>query len=696
MNISRKRLVAVLALVSAAGAALLFCLSLLAHKNREVVRQEVRKVLGDDASFETVEATLWTGFGFRMKDFRIADDARFAATPLVQARELHLGISLWPLLLGRLVITTLTFTEPELQIITNEAGLLNMTALTERKQGVLSFSRLGSGASERRSSGVSFLITRLKVVNGRADFIDRSITAPAALQIKKIDLDVGGLDLAARAKIKLAASLTADLGQDVRITGEMGPPAPGKNWTQQPVNLDMQFDSLYLPMLARAIPFFRDRIPREFDITGPMHFHTKLTGTLLQPRFTALTLKVPLLGSSEYNAVLEGQAELTEDSNWGEAPIAGKLTLSAVSLSELRKLPLMGRIFPDDLITDGAVDIRSRFEGTWNQLRVGALLEASGSELGYLGQFRKPAGAPARLRARITGHNGGYLLHPSELVLGELEILVSGAVTKGQNPRLSVRLQADKRPVKALQVFLKPASLELAGGNVGWDLSFQKELPATDATWETRGVLALEQVALRDKVSRENIDRLNGSVSFYGRRARANNLTLRVGSTPLSLAVDVIELAPFRAGYSLRSDNLIAADLPLFPKATGFMSNVLSNGELTMAHGEKRLRGVLTSAAGTLQDVPYRNLQTDLTWSPAGISFKDLRLEVFDGALRAAGSWNITGGKTRELRILSKVHALSLAGVLAQLAPQIKDRFAGRLDFGGEFAASAPLDAACW
>ena len=259
------------------------------------------------------------------------------------------------------------------------------------------------------------------MVNGRIDFIDRSISAPAALQIKKIDLDVGGLDLAARAKIKLAASLTADLGQDVRITGEMGPPAPGKNWTQQPVNLDMQFDSLYLPMLARAIPFFRDRIPRELDITGPMYFQTKLTGTLLQPRFTALTLKVPLLGSSEYNAVLEGQAELTEDSNWGEAPIAGKLTLSAISLSELQRLPL-GRIFPDDLITDGAVDIRSRFEGTWNQLRVGTLVEAERSEFRLPGWFHKPAGKPAELRAQISRHEGGFALHPSEIVLGDAKM----------------------------------------------------------------------------------------------------------------------------------------------------------------------------------------------------------------------------------------------------------------------------------
>ncbi|MET0691747.1 MAG: DUF748 domain-containing protein, partial [Candidatus Binatia bacterium] len=334
MNISPRRVVVALALLVVAGAAVLFFLSVVAHKRRGEVQQELQKLLGDDASFEAVEASLWGGVGFTARDFRIADNAAFAATPFVQTRELRLGVSLWHLCLGRLVINALTFTQPEFQIITNEDGLLNVTALASRKKELATFPRLRTGSPERRSSSVSFLITRLKVVDGRIDFIDRSISAPAALQIKKIDLDVGGLDLAARAKIKLAASLTEGLGRDLHIEGEMGRPAPGRNWSQQPVNLEMQFDSLYLPTLARAIPFLRDRIPRELDITGPMYLQAKLSGTLQQPRITDITLKVPFLGSSDYNAVLEGKAEFTQNRDWADAAIAGKLTLTAISLSQ--------------------------------------------------------------------------------------------------------------------------------------------------------------------------------------------------------------------------------------------------------------------------------------------------------------------------------------------------------------------------
>ncbi len=150
MNISRRRVVVALALLAVAGAAVLFSLSVVAHKRRGEVQQELQKLLGDDASFEAVEASLWGGIGFTAKDFRIADNAAFAATPFVQTRELRLGVSLWHLCLGRLVINALTFTQPEFQIITNEDGLLNVTALASRKKELASVSQAAHGFNGKK------------------------------------------------------------------------------------------------------------------------------------------------------------------------------------------------------------------------------------------------------------------------------------------------------------------------------------------------------------------------------------------------------------------------------------------------------------------------------------------------------------------------------------------------------------------
>jgi uncharacterized protein YhdP len=86
--------------------------NILAARHRDQVQQELQKVLGKDVTFDSLEVTLLCGPGFVAKEFRIADDPRFAATPLVRARELILGISLWQLFFQRLVINSLTFNEP--------------------------------------------------------------------------------------------------------------------------------------------------------------------------------------------------------------------------------------------------------------------------------------------------------------------------------------------------------------------------------------------------------------------------------------------------------------------------------------------------------------------------------------------------------------------------------------------------------
>ena len=606
MNIFRMRVVAALALLAVAGAAVLLSLGVVAQKRRGEVQRELENLLGNDASFAALEGSLWGGIGFTVKDFRIADNPKFAATPFLQARELRLSMSLWHLARGRLVINSLTLIEPEFQIITSEDGYLNVAALARRKKELARSPRLRSGSTERRSRRLSFLITRLKVIDGRVDFIDRSMAAPAQLRIKNVDLDVGGLDLAARAKIKLAASLTEGLEPDVHVEGEMSRPARGRSWSRQPVNLEMRFDSLYLPTLARAVPFLRDRVPRELDITGPMYFHATLSGTLQQPRITGITLKVPFWGSSEYNAVLEGKAEFDQSRKWADAPIAGTLTLSDINVSHFQKLPLLQQALPADFAADGSVNVRSSFEGTWRRLRVGTLLEAKRGEFRIPGWAQKPAGRPAELRAQISRHESGFVLHPSVLNLGETKILVSGALTQSQTPRLSIRIRAGQSSLKSLAPFLAPAAFDGFAGNVDWDLMLDKNTGAPASGWEARGFLNLRQVGLRHKASDKKVDHLNASLSFFGNRASAQDLSFRLGSSAVSAALDIADLNRVSGRYTLRSPDLNLTDVPLHTGGRAArLKEVAASGELAFSDELRRLQGTLSSSEGAFQDITY-------------------------------------------------------------------------------------------
>ncbi|MDH3444919.1 MAG: AsmA family protein, partial [Deltaproteobacteria bacterium] len=694
MELSQKRLLVSLTVVVSA-ALIVFSLGLLAEKRRGQVQEELQKLLGNDVTLDAVETRLWGGMGFTVKNFRIADNPRYAATPFVHAEKLQMGVSFWHLFLGRIMITSLVFTKPEFQFITDEEGSLNISALAARRKSLAAFPKLRTDATGKNSMPVSFLVTRIRVIDGRVDFIDRSVRAPAELRIKNIDLDVGGVDLAAKARIKLAASLTEGLGRDMRIEGDMGPVALGRGWSQQPVNLEMQFDSLYLPMLARAIPYLRDRLPRELDVTGPMYFQARLTGTFQQPHFASITLKVPFLGSSEYNAVLEGRASFTESRDWAEAAVTGELSLRAIRLAQLRKLPLLQQLLPAAFATSGSVNILSRFEGTWNQLRIGALLEVGNNELRQPGWLQKPAESPALLRAQLLRNNRGIKLYPSELKLGNTKVLVSGALTQDRNSRLSIKLSTTRGSLTNFEPLLAPGTLDALSGTVDGKLALEKNLTSTQGGWQVQGNMNLDQIQWRHKASGTKIDQLSGSMVFSGNRARAPKVSFRLGSSAMTMTLDVADLNRLSGTYTLRSDDLNLKDIPAFAGGNpGRMKEVFTNGEMTMDYELPRIRGTLSSPEGTLRSIPYRKLRTDFAWSPAGVSFEDLRVAAFDGELNAGGSWDLSDGQARNFRLTPRIDALNMKGVLAQLAPDVKDRFDGQLDFQGDFDIGAPSDGA--
>ena len=174
---SRRKLFAAIAVVIIIAAfGLARAADYILAQNRDQVHQELQKIIGKDLSFAGLEAVWWGRPGFVAREFRIADDPHFAATPIVSAQELILNVSLWDLLFQRLVITRLTFIAPEFQIIINEAGALNLASLLERKNELRGFPTLKNPATpEHKRIGINFSIARVDIQDGRVNYIDGSI-----------------------------------------------------------------------------------------------------------------------------------------------------------------------------------------------------------------------------------------------------------------------------------------------------------------------------------------------------------------------------------------------------------------------------------------------------------------------------------------------------------------------------------------
>jgi uncharacterized protein involved in outer membrane biogenesis len=685
MKSLRKILLLSLAALALAAALLVVYLDVVADRQRESVQQELRQLLGKEVSFTSLEVHLLGWPGFAAKDLRIDDDPRFAATPMIRARELILGLRLRQLLWGRIVIDSLTFREPELQVITDETGLQNLTLLAQR-------SAVFAPLSKRRApSRVAFAINEIRIDDGRVIYLDRSVKEAAELQLRDVDFKLSGLNPARTTQLRFAAALVEGLGQDIHITGQLGGVRPGETWQARQMNLAVQFDSLHVPLVARAVAGLREKIPRELDVTGPMSLQAKASGTLARPRLDNLTLKAPLFGSSEYNAKITGSVEFSESRAWEDAQLQGNLTIEPLSMAQLRKLHWFRVNFSPALVTDGAIAIYSRFEGSWDRLRFGLLVRGEKSAWRYKDWLQKSLDRPAEIRARVLRQKHRFVITESEIANGLNRIGFSGSVDAGDDPKLQLRLYHSDAPLGGWNEWLAPGAMVGIAGRTDLNIVIdQRTLPGPgNDDWSVRGYFKLSGGEFKHAPSGRIVDQASATIRFNGQQANFDNVHFRLGASTLALDGIAPNIFDPSASYRLSSLQLNLTDLP--PLANGpavQLNNFNVKGKAQLRNGALILDGMAFADQGKLADLDFRDLSAEIAWSAAGLTFKKLSLRAFDGMVRADGHLANAGDGSANLELSAQTEGLEVRALSARLFPLIADRIEGQLTGRGEFAVT--------
>ncbi|MGH9895657.1 MAG: AsmA family protein, partial [bacterium] len=188
-------------------------LNTLVDKNRYRLVQELQKSLGRSLTFEELRLDFWGGPGLSVTQVRVAEDPRFAAAPFIQSKELRMQLRWLPLLWGRVEVRKLILDEPEIQIIRNEAGNLNLFALAVARESP------GESREDRPGAAPRLLVSSVRVVNGKIHYVDRYGSEPVGVLVRNVDLDLRGLAPAGAAEIKLGAALFETEGQNVGVEG---------------------------------------------------------------------------------------------------------------------------------------------------------------------------------------------------------------------------------------------------------------------------------------------------------------------------------------------------------------------------------------------------------------------------------------------------------------------------------------------
>lgn len=653
----------------------------LADKHRDQVQVELRRVLGDSVRFEGLEVRLLWLPGFVVREFRVADDSRFAATPVVKARELVLGISLRQLFTGHMVIDSLTFVAPELQIITDETGLLNLSMLASRRKELGAMPRRRAGTpGERRQSAVRFAIEEIRVDDGRIIYLDRTDKDPAEMQLRDVDLRLSGLDPAQPTQVHLAAALTEGLGQDLRVEGALHGAPTDQSWEQRGMDLKVEFDSLHAPMLLRAFAGLRDRIPREFDITGPMALRAQASGSLLRPRLDNVTLKIPLFGATDYNAIVTGKVAFSEQRSWSDAQLDGQLKIAPLALGRARLLPALRDHLPKELIAEGNVGFYSRFEGSWNQLRMGALVRAEDSEIRYRDWLRKPAGGPAEIKMRLSRRNQRLTIHESELTLGDAKTVFSGSVGDIDAPRLYVKLKAEDAPLAVWTPFSNGA-LTAKSGRASWHLAIERT-PSVEPAWQVEGQLTIADGEVQGRDGQNKVEQLHAQVTFLGQQARLERASFHFGGAALALTATMPSLTDAKIDYQLSAPEIDLANLPALAIAQPVKLRQLTvTGQLHNQDNGMILAGNAAAVQGSFNGFAMSDLRSRISWSAAGLNFKDLSFRAAQGTLRATGARSpASAEKAARWDGDAEIKGAELTPLLENFLPPLKERLTGNLN----------------
>lgn len=521
MSIQRKAVTVLLATSACVLVLLVVLLNSFVDKNRERIREEIEKGLGRSVKFDELRLSFWGGIGLLAKRLSIAEDPRFAATPFIQTKELKMELRWLPLLLGNIEIKKFALDEPEVQIIKNEDGILNLSALasSERRAGETRRETREVKEAKKRSP-VSFLPSAIYVSNGKIDYIDRSFKEPVEIGIRNIKLDMKGLVLAGSVKVKLSANLFDGQGQSLRAEGRVGPIRGERDWSQYPLDLQVRLDSFLLPQLSRAVPVLRESLSPYLGMTGPLMAEAKFLGTFERPRISGLTITGALFGAAENNATVKGELDFSKSNSWREGEIKGKIAVDPASLEYLKRVPFLKQTLPSSLTSEGPLAVTSEIQGSLDNLKAQFLVKAGETEIRYGNWLSKSKGIPAELEVRVDRQKDRLVFEESILTLHNLKLKFSGLLEESPERLLTLQMRSNDVDLAGWEKLLPRLSSYSTGGVVRGEVSIKKNLGLQERELNMQGTVTLDQLQAKDRKSGGGVEKMSARLSLRGKEAR--------------------------------------------------------------------------------------------------------------------------------------------------------------------------------
>jgi len=271
-----------------------FNLNSIIASNRGYILARASDALGRPVEVQDIKAIIGWGVGMDASGVKVGDDPSFSQSPFLQASDVYVNVDLLPLLSRSLKVTRLVIKQPQLRIISDRAGMLNIATIGA-KGAPGQPSRPSTPPSEKtqNAAGLAMLtVGSLKIENGSLSYADQQ-SGGAPIELNDFNLAVDNFNM--ESPFDLAISMAA-MGQqrDLAVSGKVGPlMRDGRIQTSAvPLNLDATIGPIAIAQL-QALPQLAHAIPPALSISQPITIYSKITGNSDAPNVSASTDLTP-------------------------------------------------------------------------------------------------------------------------------------------------------------------------------------------------------------------------------------------------------------------------------------------------------------------------------------------------------------------------------------------------------------------
>ena len=543
-----------------------FNLSSIVAGNQKRILARVSDALGRPVQVGKIQAQMGWGVSVEVSGLTIADDPAFSAKPFLAANDVSIDVEFFPLLLGEAKVTRLELIKPDIRIVMNPDGDLNVSTIGSRPEDAHRKSTRAPNP-HKRSSLAELSIKALSVEDGKIYFNDLGEKA-TPIHVRHLDFDVTNFNAASAFDIETKFAFPGD-DQNVEASGKVGPLLTQgvMDTSGIPVDLNFKIDLILLDSF-RPLADVGSHIPPGLSIPDPISVSgtargsigklafalaTDLTGARVayatifnKPAGTAMTLNAngtrnDQLEIASANLKLS-DLELTASrfASGGPQPLSAQIDSNSFNLANLSSMitAAAGYGVAGMSAIHGTVKLGNNappFEGSVILKQV-ALKPGPSWQSGI-----------SDLNGTIQFAHGVETIEPTSFTLGSARANLEGRVASLSPLDASYALKADS--VKLAQIFAsRPPSDAVNGLAVKGTADGELTSPRISATIQsTDGSL--------ENISYNNLDL---TAAYFNRRASARPLNVGVFGGSLTADADAVlgDVPTFNVTLAMRSLNI--------------------------------------------------------------------------------------------------------------------------------------------